>query len=294
MVCIPTKYGSVQGRAYKNGIEIYEYKGSDLQIDLTELEKMIEKPIVSIAKKAFLSCKSIRVIRLGTAVTEIGDWAFSYCTSLEEIQFLSREVRLGKELFKDCNSLKRMIIPDDDTEELLAAAVVKLKVPHLFHLQKKEAEWYEQYDRNLLTFIDMDDGEALVGNMVGGEEEYGTQEPELQLFMHEKRMEKVRLAFLRLIHSKHLTEQVEQRLKSYLIGHTIGELHSEAWDVLMENRTDISYSQAFLETGCFHHNNYQQALDALKDTDSEMKALFIKYKNNVLGYDDFFGLLTDL
>ena len=189
MTLYETRYGRLQYREHKCGIEICGYHGTDIRIDFREIVKALDKPVVAIGKKAFLSCKTIQELILTDDVAEIGDWAFAYCMSLKKVQFLSKEIQFGKEVFKGCSKLEQILISEQIPGELLAAGLV-LKMQSQLQLPESEQKWYQQFDEALIKFILMDDREGLVGNVVGGEEEYGTQEQDIQFFMHQKRMEK--------------------------------------------------------------------------------------------------------
>ena len=230
MTLYETRYGRLQYREHKCGIEICGYHGTDIRIDIREIVKALDKPVVAIGKKAFLSCKTIQELILTDDVAEIGDWAFAYCMSLKKVQFLSKEIQFGKEVFKGCSKLEQILISEQIPGELLVAGLV-LKMQSPLQLPESEQKWYQQFDEALIKFILMDDREGLVGNVVGGEEEYGTQEQDIQFFMHQKRMEKVKVIYLRLLYPLHLKAEIKDQLEYYLRTHTIGEQYTEAWQV---------------------------------------------------------------
>lgn len=224
-------------------------------------------------------------------VAEIGDWAFAYCMSLKKVQFLSKEIQFGKEVFKGCSKLEQILISEQIPGELLVAGLV-LKMQSPLQLPESEQKWYQQFDEALIKFILMDDREGLVGNVVGGEEEYGTQEQDIQFFMHQKRMEKVKVIYLRLLYPLHLKAEIKDQLEYYLRTHTIGEQYTEAWQVLLEAE-DTGYAEVFLKADCFHKKNYQMIIDKLGTHYPEMNAMFLRYKSDMFKNEDFFDILND-
>lgn len=291
MTLYETRYGRLQYREHKCGIEICGYHGTDIRIDFREIVKALDKPVVAIGKKAFLSCKTIQELILTDDVAEIGDWAFAYCMSLKKVQFLSKEIQFGKDVFKGCSKLEQILISEQIPGELLAAGLV-LKMQSPLQLPESEQKWYQQFDEALIKFILMDDREGLVGNVVGGEEEYGTQEQDIQFFMHQKRMEKVKVIYLRLLYPLHLKAEIKDQLEYYLRTHTIGEQYTEAWQVLLEAE-DTRYAEVFLMADCFHKKNYQMIIDKLGTYYPEMNAMFLRYKSDMFKNEDFFDILND-
>ena len=162
----------------------------------------------------------------------------------------------------------------------------------LLQLPEIEQQWYQRFDEALIDFILMDDREGLVGNVVGGEEEYGTQEHDIQLFMHQKRMEKVKVSYLRLLYPMYLETETKDRLENYLRTHTMGEQYTEAWQVLLDTE-DIRYGEVFLKAGCFYKSNYQMILEALATRYPEITAMFLRYQSDMLEKEDFFDILND-
>ncbi|MBE5851847.1 MAG: hypothetical protein E7299_02675 [Lachnospiraceae bacterium] len=292
MTVYETRYGKIWYRDYKNGIEICAYQGTDIGLDMHEVENATDKKLISIGKKAFLSAKTVKALVLTASVEEIGDWAFAYCMNLEEIQFLSKHIRWGKELFKGCTKLRNVAVSKQIPGELLAAGLAVMKIQSLLQISEVEQWWYQKFDEALLDFILMDDREGLVGNVVGGEEEYGTQESDIQLFMHEKRMEKVRVTYLRLLYPSYLKAETKDRLENYLRTHTMGEQHAEAWQVLLD-MNDTRYGEVFLQAGCFHQSNYQMLLEELAAGHPEMTAMFLRYQSDMQKKEDFFDVLND-
>ena len=70
MTLYETRYGRLQYREHKCGIEICGYHGTDIRIDFREIVKALDKPVVAIGKKAFLSCKTIQELILTDDVAE--------------------------------------------------------------------------------------------------------------------------------------------------------------------------------------------------------------------------------
>ena len=62
-----------------------------------------------------------------------------------------------------------------------------------------------------------------------GEEDYGSDENSMSYFIRQKRLSKVRLCFLRLMHSKKITREVKEELQQYIREHSKGAMSEEAW-----------------------------------------------------------------
>ena len=209
-------------------------------------------------RKAFLSRKSLCTIVMPDSVEEVGDWAFAHCDSLREVSFPGRQVRFGRAAFKDCSSLGRIAVRGNAAfcAELLAAAVTMMDAYYLLNLcGAGSGEWMEQWDIRLLSILRASDAEGYISQSVYGEEDYiGT---DLEEFTNARRKVKVRLAFLRLLHSHGLDSSLRAELEQYLRSLTKGQAGEEAWQVVREEHgSHREYYSLFAELGCISQDNF--------------------------------------
>lgn len=107
------KEGVLTLKDYKKGLEVVSYEGEDIYLTVPEKipveagegrEDGLEKPVISIGKKAMLSRKSLRRVILPETIEEVGDWAFAYCDALREVVLPEKEIRFGKGIFRECGN----------------------------------------------------------------------------------------------------------------------------------------------------------------------------------------------
>ncbi len=318
---IPTKEGMLRVKKYKKGVEIAGYLGEDIRLSLPDAVTLPESgdcgirkeglPVVSIGKKALLSCKNLRSIYLPASLEEIDDWAFAYCDELREIYAPRKHIRFGRGIFRECGKLRAVYVEGGhrDTGGLLAAVATLLDAPYLFDLQQAgEEEWLERWDARMLELLGRDDHEGYSRMVLCGEEDYGSRENNLDYFLNQKRRSKVRISYMRLLNPLKLSGETKEKLERYLREHTAGCLPSvtekdknvgqemdESWQVLLEEHgEDSDYYRLFAKTGCLTEKNFDRILGGIKDRYPEMKAYFMKYKEESIGYSDFFGdILAD-
>lgn len=280
----------------ERGVTITGYEGKKLELYVPgEIEG---KPVRAIAKKTFFNTAGLYRIYLPDTIEEIGDWAFAHCRDLEEVYIPRKEYTLGKAMFMECNNLKRICLDDArGFGSLLAAVGGILDAGYLFQTTKvDDEEWLALWDARMLTILHEDDMEGYTKLLLCGEEDYGSKENNLDFFLREKRKRKVRLAFLRLLYDKKLADANKEELRNYLKEHTKGCDSEETWLVLKEEHgEDMAYIHLFLDLGCLYLDNYDAALKDLGEEHPQMKAIFMRYKDETLGGSDFFeGLSLDL
>ncbi len=286
----------------EKNIRITSYHGNQAQVTIPETIEGY--PVTELGKKMFLGKKTLKKVIVPKSVTLIEDWAFANCNQLEEVILENEEVEFGKGVFQGCKSLQKMIIVKENTQfskeeegqigALLAATVNILDTPHLFRPDiAGEQEWLSQWDTRMLNFIRKDDHSGFTVVVLCGEEDYGSEENSLSYFLKQKRKAKVRLAFLRLKNSMGLTEETKAELTNYLKEHTKGCETQEAWEVVLEEHgNEKEYYEILMECDCITNDNFDGFLEDLGDNYPEMKAFLIKYKEETLGYGDFFGSLS--
>lgn len=312
-----TKEGVLTLRDYKKGLEVVSYEGEDIYLTVPEkvcVEKAqedggetgVEKSVISIGKKAMLSCKSLRRVILSETIEEVGDWAFAYCDALREVVLPEKEIRFGKGIFRECAKVKYVTVfgKHQDISALLAAAVTLLDTPYLFTpLRCGDEDWLAQWDARMLQLLRAADKDGYSQMVLCGEEDYGSKENNLDYFLNQKRKSKVRIAFMRLLHPLGLKEEVQKELETYLQEHTAGggvrgalaagKEEAEAWDetwqvILGEHGEDSEYYKLFTKIGCLREENFDRILSETGENCPEMKAWFLKYKEETIGYTDFF------
>lgn len=285
------RFGRIGERA-----EVTGYSGQDIRL---EVPPQIEGyPVSCIARKAFLGKKDLYAVALPESVEEIGDWAFANCTGLVEVSLPKREIRFGRAVFKNCGKLKRIGVREKnrmphgekccEEPELLAAAVTLLDAYYL--LDPKTAgslEWLGKWDRKLSSVLRTSDQEGYISQSVYGEEDYiGT---DLEEYISERRKEKVRLAFLRLLHPRGLSAALREELETLLRSFTRGCGGGETWQVLLgEHGGDREYCRLFAELSCINGENFDGILQDMGEEHPEMKAFFLKFWEDQHGAEDFF------
>lgn len=294
----------------------YEYQGEGYYLKLQEAEdglqvvacggraSLVQVPetvegrcVTGIAKKAFLSRKHIRELILPPSIKKIEDWAFAYCGQLEQITLPGGIAELGKVVLANADALQRINCTTDvglhqwseDVAYLLAGAVKDMEAYYLLDLRAAGSkEWFAKWDARLLAVMEEDDNEGYLKQVLCGEEDYGSTD--LEAFLSGKRKKKVRLCMLRLQHSEELSEKMSTYLKKYLQGHTKSCDQEETWQVLLQERSFDKVSwDLFLEIGCANRVNMEAMLADMGENYPEMKAYFLRFKAEKLGYEDFFA-----
>lgn len=303
-------------RITPEGIAVTGYQGFSWAAQVPE--EIDGQPVTAVDRKAFLSKKNLREIRLPTGVQSIGDWAFAYCSNLERVTIPGNCTRLGKSLFLDCERLECISgirqsgeesaeeqqggVPRKtdrireawprETGRLLAAAVNQLEAYYLLEpASVGSPEWLRRWDARLEAVMNAEDQEGYSKQVLCGEEDYGSTD--LNAFLQAKRQKKVRLAMLRLLCSQGLAPQARRYLEDYLTAHTQGCESEESWQVLLaEGEAHPEYVQLFLQLGCVTRENIGVMLGQMREDQPQMRAAFLRYQQEKLGYGDFFAGLS--
>lgn len=278
--------GSLYYRIEKEKITITRFQGTASEVILPgQIEGM---PVARIDKKAFLSRKNLRKVFLPDSMEEIGDWAFAYCGGLKEVVLPFREMRFGRAVFMECGSLAKLS-GTHAQGELLAAAVTAFDAYYLLDLQAAGSrEWLAKWDNRLMAVMQTPETEGYSRQVLCGEEDYGSTD--LVAYTSSRRKQKVRLALLRLLYPEALSKDNRAVLEAYLRGHTKGSASGEeAWQVILEEHgNDRAYYSLFAELGCITEENFDGSLADIGEEHPEMKAFFLRYKEE-LGVKDFFA-----
>lgn len=319
------KGGSLFYLENRNRVTVLRFEGNTSRIAVPE--KIGEKPVTEIYKKAFFNCRHLRFLTLPDTVEEIGSWAFAYCRQLEQVVLPQRRMTLGQDLFIGSDRLKeiRLRLPGGELPplrgeqgpgksgcayartgssegcssckgmeiaELLAVAATKMEDHHLFSIEEAGTEdWLKKWDARMLVILREDDSEGFAKQVPTGVEDFGNTD--LALFTNTKRKAKIRLVMIRLLHPCGLPEQIRKELEEYLLAHTKGCPTEETWQVMLEEFGDEKpYYELFTRLGCVTEENFDGILQDMKDEHTEMKAWLMKYKEENLGYTDFFDSLS--
>lgn len=275
---------------YKKGIEIKKYKGIDKNLVIPD--KIEEKPVIRIDKKAFLSCKTLRQIILPDDIEEIGDWAFAHAENLRNIVIPRRNLSRGKELFLGCKRLKSIELrnmPDEyrdkGLERMLSLGVTVLHDYFLFSLMDVgNDEWIRRWDEKLMALIELDDLDGFEELWTCGEEDYEGKDYDIKSYPVEKRKMKLRIAYFRLLNPYKLDNGTKEKLQNYIKD------SKEAWDIIMEeHRNELDYYKIFTESGAATDNNFEQIITDMEGVAAEIKAFMLRYKEENFMKKDVFS-----
>jgi len=295
----------------ENGFQ-YEERGGQITVlqwkgtgNLACIPAQIEGiPVTSIGKKAFLSNKRVQEAILPEDVSRVGDWAFAYCDRLTRIWMPRRKITFGKGVFLGCERLEQIRLQKNGedalsaedmacTGSLLAAAVSRMEDDYLLSpLEAGGRPWLQKWDARLVQVMGTPDEEGYSKTLLCGEEDYGSRENNLDYFLSQKRRGKARLAMLRLLHPKGLSEDLRDRLEEYVRCHTKGCAHEEAWQVVREEYGPRrEYYDLLLDTGALTEKNFDAALLELGTELAEMKAYLLRARQERFGRESFFDSL---
>lgn len=298
-----TPQGALGYETTEQGIILIAYRGKDLVLDIPDTIDC--KEVYRVAKKTFLSAKTVKELKLPDTVRYIDDFAFAFCNNLEVIHIPQKVQALGIGIFKDCIKLKEIRFSKanhlsakehTDYASLLAATVGILDAPYLFDMNRcGSEEWLAHWDMRMGTIMKVDDTDGYSKLLLCGEEDYGSNENDLDLYIANNRKAKCRLAMLRLMHDVGLEENKRNELISYLQSHTKLSSSEECWQVVLEEHGDEKEYYEFMTSyKCIHESNIQAVLDDMGDRHAEMKVYLLRYQDehwNHAGGGDFFDEL---
>ncbi len=313
--------GSLYYEKCLDKIVITRFQGLASEVHIPE--EIEGLPVREIGKKAFLSKKLLRKVLLPDTIEEIGDWAFAYCDGLEQVLLPDKGLRFGKAVFLECKSLAGLMILSGKTEDssavsndmvgstqahaarecepgnrgtwkmeavaaLLAAAVTSMEAYYLLDVEEAGGEeWLTKWDARMMELLGRPDEEGFSKQVLCGEEDYGSTD--LNVFINEKRKGKVRLLLLRCLFPLGLSEEKKCTIQHYLQQHTKGCTSEETWQVILqEHGNDRAYYELFTHLGCITEENFEGILTDISEDYPEMKAFFLRYKEEKIGYTDFF------
>ena len=269
-------------------------------------ERIENRPVTAIDRKAFLSRKNLREIQLPVSLRGIGDWAFAYCDNLERITLPAECIHIGKALFLDCGHLACVagIFHDGSAEgqareawspetgRLLAAGLIQMEAYYLLEpAAVGSPEWLKKWDARLEAVMGAEDQEGYSKQVLCGEEDYGSTD--LEAFLRTKRQKKVRLAMLRLLCRERLSGGLQAYLERYLKTHTKGCRSEESWQVVLEEgETHPEYVHLFLQLGCVTRENIEAMIGQMREDQPQLRAAFLRYRQERLEAGGFFAGLS--
>ena len=290
---IDTEFGKIKYSRVNDYIEIIEYTGKDLCLSIPEL--IDDAPVKVIKKKAFLSQKFVKEIVLPSFIEVIEDYAFARCSKLTTLYLPYKNIKLGQDILKDCNQLTFIcnslnvdaINEKDDVAFLLAKTINELNAFFLFDLKNAGTkEWLMHLDATIGMRLEKDDMEDFSKMILCGEEEVvcgedGTIEDSNPDHYKSNRVkEKIRIAFLRLLHNYMLDGELEMKLKQYLLDHSKGQKTDETWQVVLnEHGDEKAYYDYLLSIGAINDNNFELILNDMGNRYTEIKSYLIKWKD---------------
>lgn len=286
------RQGNFTYRIAGESIVITGYDGRENEIEIPAFIE--EKPVKRIGKKAFLSCKSLLKVSLPDTIDILEEWAFAYCSSLQYVVLPKKKMEYGKGVFSHCNSLREICAVTEKEElhpwALLGAVPVLMDAEYLLTpWEAEEEQWIEKWDARLFHILYADDGEGYSKVVLCGEEDLSAS---LEEFMEKKRQMKAELSFIRLMNPYCLKEETKEKLLSFVQEHTKGCESEAAWEVIKQHGDEKAYFDIFTKTGCLTEENFDAVLDDLGQYHAEMKAYFIRYKENHMKKEDFFDTLS--
>lgn len=263
--------------------------------------------IEEIGDWAFAHCDNLREISLPGKDIRFGRAVFKNCGKLKRIAVRSYHENGGADAGSGCfgggeidgdttvqiqgavsgGRAGELTEQTDVSPELLAAAVTMLDAYYLLDLPAAGSrEWLGKWDSRLRSLLRTADQEGYISQSVYGEEDYiGT---DLEEYVSARRKEKVRLAFVRLLHPQALDPELKEELEGYLRRLTKGREEEEAWQVLLrEHGGDREYYSLFAAISCVTEENLDGILADIGDEYPEMKAFFLTLDKSG-GAGDFF------
>lgn len=278
-------YEKVRSEHEEAGICITRMQGLAGEVEIpAQIEGM---PVLAIGRKAFLSKKNLRKVTVPETVAEVGDWAFAYCDHLHTVRFVQEttELRFGKAVFLECSSLRFVYVKDgrESTAALLAAAVTTAEAPYLLDAQEAGSrEWLEKWDARMFAVLHSADEEGYSKQVLCGEEDYGSTDK--VAYESGRRKVKVRLLLLRCLYPEGLAPGRRSEMEAYL------REKDETWQVILkEHGEEQAYYKLFTDLGCVTEDNFDALLRDVGEDCPELRAYLMRYKEEMLGYSDFFA-----
>ena len=298
MMAYDKRQGDLTYRIVGEKVVITGYAGKESELEIPALIE--EKPVSRIGKKAFLSCKSLLKVILPASIESLEEWAFAYCSNLQSVLLPKKKLEFGKGVFFYCDHLKEICAVSDKEQvvnreqihpwALLGAVPVYMDAEYLLTpWEAEEVHWIEKWDARMWNILQAEDGEGYSKVVLCGEEDLSASYEE---FVEKKRQRKAELAFIRLMNAYCLSEEKKEKLLRFVQEHTKGCESEAAWEVVKQHGDEKAYFEIFTETGCLTEENFDAVLEDLGQYHAEMKAFFMRYKENHMKKEDFFDSLS--
>ena len=269
-------------------------------------------PVEAVGKKAFLGCKGLREVIVPSSVKALGEWAFAFCDNLTLIHLPRVKMELGKGVFKNDRKLRDVSIYEVDDKSsvyevtdrkaecageagsrLLAAAPIYMDAEYLLDIEHAGAcEWYNKWDTRLMHILSLKDDDGYHLYVLCGEEDLHF---DYDQYLEYNREKKAYLCMLRLNNDVCLKDDIKERLRTYLLDHTIGSVSDAAIRVLLRDFGDEKeYYELMLREGIITPHNLEDVLLKMGDRHPQMKAFIIEAVRGDTGYTagSFFDDLT--
>lgn len=260
-----------------------------------------------IPAKAFLSCKTVEILKLPDTVEVVEDWAFAHAKNLRELWLPAKELRIGRKVFLGCDSLERIVFTNRKEGEIYEGISLFLGcVARLFpeDLSSKlferlreagdpalQWDWIAAYDEALETFINRPDEEGFVPAFIGWFDVEDVDDQK-QGFIRRHCMDKLFVAFQRLLYEAGLTEQTKHSLEQYLSARD--EILIDLFTEDSHYRDDIRFYKKWKASGGLNGESAGLLMDRQAEkgleTDPEIKGFLIECRmegKNV--EEDFFA-----
>ena len=303
-----TKHGVLQYEIREDGVILTGYRGRDIMLVIPE--RLEDRPVTVIGKKAFLGAKELQQLFLPESIVSIQDWAFACCSALTTLVLPRKKIDTGQGILKDCSRLRQIAAVSGErdglasleslsgTEEqvsrLLAAGMGSLDAFYLFEpLEAGSKSWLERWDARMLSLMAKEDAEGFSKMLLCGEEDYGSKENNLDYYIGQRRRFKVRLAMLRLMNDTGLAPAVREDLLAYLRAHTKGGASEETWEVVLEEHGDErEYYRFLLDHDCINDENFSAVLEDMGERHTEMKAFLMNARGARPEMEEAFAALS--
>ncbi len=265
-------------RAEEDGIVL---TGARRANGILEIPDVIDgKPVIGIAKKAFVGLTGLRQVILPASCRYVEEWGFAQCTGLELFTAHNSRLQLGKGVFNLCENLQNICIGTEEKNDLsilLATLACRMEAEYLLTDEGRGSrEWYDKWDKKLAGFLAESDEDGYMKLALCGEEDIMLN---MSQFMEKKRKEKCDLCLIRLKHRSHLSQEMRDCFVSYLKNLTKGQPTEEAWLALFEDFDgDVSYYEVFAKVGCVTADNLDAILLDMGQEFAQAKAFLLKYK----------------
>lgn len=255
-------------------------------------KKIGETEVTIVGKKAFLGNQQVTSLYLPESVEVVEPWAFAYCSQLRELWLPGTIQSLGKDIFMKDERLYRLMVYRgehvyEEAAELAAIAVTLWQEDGALAISEVgKEEWYQAFDEHLVKFLREPDEQGFAPFPAGGEEDYEGAENDIAFYKSNRCKQKVRVVYVRLLHSEFLKEENRNYYISYLQMHNqVGQCSSgngaETFTVLKEQEEDAyGYYELYTGLGLATRENMDALLQNIQEEHAELKAYLIRFQKN--------------